>query len=97
MLEDLADPSRNVAEGFKTQLIWLKNGAIRMGFPAEEDDESILLVDDLENEVRILRSDIERVREVEESPMPSDFSELLSTDQINDLMSFLLTPEEGMR
>ena len=29
--------------------------------------------------------------------MPSDFSELLSTDQINDLMSFLLTPEEGMR
>ena len=46
LLEDVVDPSRNVAEGFKNQVIRLKNGAIRMGFPAEEDDESILLMDE---------------------------------------------------
>ena len=97
LLEDVVDPSRNVAEGFKNQVIRLKNGAIRMGFPAEEDDESILLMDELENETRILKSDIETMREVEESPMPSDFFEQLSVDQVNDLMSFLMSPEEGMR
>ena len=93
----MVDPSRNVAEGFKNQVIQLRNGAIRMGFPAQEDDESILLLDDLENETRILKSDIESMREVEESPMPSDFFEQLSVDQVNDLMSFLMSPEEGMR
>ena len=97
LLEDMADPSRNVAEGFKNQVIWLRNGAIRMGFPAEEDDESLLLIDELENETRIMKADIDRVQEVEESPMPPDFVEQLSTDQINDLMSFLMAPEEGMR
>ena len=97
LLEDVVDPSRNVVEGFKNQVIRLKNGAIRMGFPAEEDDESILLMDDLENETRILKSDIETMREIEESPMPSDFFEQLSTDQVSDRMSFLMAPEEGMR
>ena len=87
------DPSRNVAEGFKNQVIRMKNGAIRMGFPAQEDDESFLLMDDLENETRILKSDIETMREVEESPMPSDFFEQLSVEQISDLMSFLMAPE----
>ena len=97
LLEDVVDPSRNVAEGFKNQVIKLKNGAIRMGFPAEEDDESILLMDELENETWILKSDIESMREIEESPMPPDFFEQLSVDQVNDLMSFLMSPEEGMR
>ena len=97
LLEDVVDPSRNVAEGFKNQVIRLRNGAIRMGFPAQEDDESILLMDEVENEIRILKSDIESMREVEESPMPSDFFERLSVDQVNDLMSFLMSPEEGMR
>ncbi len=97
LLEDVVDPSRNVAEGFKNQVIRLRNGAIRMGFPAEEDDESILLMDELEDETHILKSDIESMREVEESPMPSDFFEQLSVDQVSDLMSFLMSPEEGMR
>ena len=98
LLEDVVDPSRNVAEGFKNQVIRLKNGAIRMGFPAQEDDESFLLMDDLENETRILKSDIETMREVEESPMPSDFFEQLSVEQISDLMSFLMAPEAvGLR
>ncbi len=44
-----------------------------------------------------MKADIDRVQEVEESPMPPDFVEQLSTDQINDLMSFLMAPEEGMR
>ena len=96
-LEDVVDPSRNVAEGFKNQVLRLTNGAIRMGFPAEENDESILLLDDLENEIRILKSDIESMREIEESPMPSDFFDQLSVDQVSDLMSFLMSPEEGMR
>ena len=96
LLEDLVDPSRNVAEGFKTQLIRLKNGAIYMGFPAEEDDESVLLMDDLENEVRIFRSNIKTMRPVDESPMPSDFPELLAAKEINDLMGFLMAPSEGM-
>ncbi len=96
LLEDLIDPSRNVAEGFKTQLIRLKNGVIYMGFPAEEDAESVLLMDDLENEVRILRSNIETMRPVDESPMPSDFTELLAANEINDLMGFLMAPSEGM-
>ncbi len=96
LLEDLADPSRNVAEGFKTRLIRLKNGAIHMGFPAREDDERLLLVDDLENESHILKSDIETMREIGESPMPSDFPDLLAPDQVNDLMGFLMAPEEGM-
>ena len=96
LLEDVVDPSRNVAEGFKSQVIRLKNGAIRMGFPAEEDEESLLLMDDLENEIRILKSDIGTMREVKESPMPSDFFEQLSVEQISDLMSFLMAPEEGI-
>lgn len=96
LLEDVVDPSRNVAEGFKSQVIRLKNGAIYMGLPAGEDEESLLLMDELENETWILKSQIEAMREVEESPMPSDFLEQLSVEQISDLMAFLMAPEEGM-
>ena len=92
VFESIMDPSAVIASGgYEPIQIRLADGTDISGVLRAEDDTTLTIVDKEENVVSVAKSDIQRELRYPDLPslMPGNFGDLLTVQQVADLMSFL--------
>ena len=91
LCEDVLDPNRSVDHAFRTTLLVLKDDDVISGLFRREEGETLVLADSTGKEVRIQKNKVAQRRESDTSLMPENFGELLTANEFNDLMAYLLS------
>lgn len=91
LVEDVLDPNRNVDRAFRSHIIKLKDGEVVSGLPRREEGELLILAESTGKEISVPLKNIESRRESETSLMPENLADVLSPDDFNHLMSYLLS------
>ncbi len=91
LCEDVLDPNRSVDHAFRTTLLVLKDDDVVSGLFRREEGETLVLADSTGKEVRVQKKQVTQRRESDTSLMPENFGELLTADEFNDLMAYLLS------
>jgi len=91
LCEDVIDPNRNVDPAFRSTLIVLKDGDVQSGLFRREEGETIILAESTGKEISIPKNQVSERRQSENSLMPENFGELLTDEQFNNLLAFLLS------
>ncbi len=91
LLEDILDPNRNVDRAFRTHLIVLNDGDVVSGLPRREEGELVVLADSTGKEISIPKKQIQSRRESETSLMPENFADVITPDDFQKLIAFLLS------
>lgn len=91
LLEAILVPSASFARGFEPKSVVLKSGRVISGVIRRESDDMITLYTTERREVRIARSDIDKIVPSKVSIMPQALERLLTTDDMRDLLAFLGT------
>ncbi|MFQ5503548.1 MAG: c-type cytochrome [Planctomycetota bacterium] len=95
ILESILDSSRFIVRGYRELMMWDKKGTLHMGLPRNETDETITLILDQEGNTEVVRKDtIDEQRYSEASKMPANFGELLTAQEVMDIVAFLLEHEQ---
>jgi putative heme-binding domain-containing protein len=92
LIEDVLDSNRNVDPAFRATNLTLKDDTAITGLLRREEGEVIVFADTTGKEISVRKSDIAERRESELSLMPSNFGDLLTVQELNDLLAFLLPP-----
>jgi putative heme-binding domain-containing protein len=93
--EDILDPNRNVDPAFRSTLLVLKDGDVASGLFRREEGETIVLAESTGKEISIPKQNVGERRQSDSSLMPENFGEVLSEDQFNNLLAFLLSQSSG--
>jgi quinoprotein glucose dehydrogenase len=88
LLESVVFPNKQIAKGFETLIVSLKNGTAYAGIVKSEDDKELVLNSPEEGLVKIKKADIEK-RDTGLSGMPEGLGEVLSKRDLRDLIEFL--------
>jgi putative heme-binding domain-containing protein len=91
IVEDVVDPNRNVDGAFRTTILRLKGGETVSGLLRREEGASIVLADSTGKESSVPADRVQRRAESPLSLMPTNFGEILTPEEFNDLMAFLLS------
>jgi putative heme-binding domain-containing protein len=91
LCEDVLDPNRAVDHAFRTTLLVLKNDDVISGLFRREEGATLVLADSTGKEVRVQKNQVAQRKESDTSLMPENFGELLTADEFNDLMAYLLS------
>ncbi|WP_146513851.1 PVC-type heme-binding CxxCH protein [Rubripirellula amarantea] len=91
LLEDILMPNQNVDVAFRSSLVLTDDGVVQTGFVKQTDGNGVILIDSKGVERQIDSSSIEELRMTTMSPMPSNLHEALSSQQMLDLLSYLLS------
>jgi putative heme-binding domain-containing protein len=99
LLEDVLDPNRNVDPAFHTTIVSLRDGDVESGLFRREEGEAIVLANGAGKEVSIPKKDIVDRHASTTSLMPENFGEIISAQDFDDLMAFLLAhgPKPGTK
>jgi putative heme-binding domain-containing protein len=90
LMEDVLAPSRNVDAAFRTTTIVTKDGRAFSGLAKDLPDGQISLTDSQARETILSAADVEERSQSPASPMPANFSEVLTAEQLSDLSAWLL-------
>jgi putative heme-binding domain-containing protein len=90
IIEDILDPSRNVDRAFRTTLFILKDGDVQSGLFRRDEGEMVVVADSTGKEFSLPKSSIKERRESETSLMPDNFADVLTAEDFNHLLGFLL-------
>lgn len=90
LCEDILDPNRNVDGSFRTTLLVLKDGEVTSGLFRREEGELVVLAESTGKEISVAKKEIAERRQSETSLMPENFGELLTQEDFNNLMAYLL-------
>ena len=91
LVEDILDPNRNVDPAFRYSNIFLKDGHVVTGLQKREEGEVLIFVDSTAKEIPVKKSEIKQRFESPGSLMVSNFSEIISPSDFNNLLAYLLT------
>jgi putative heme-binding domain-containing protein len=89
-LEDVLAPNRNVDAAFRTTTLVTSDGRAFSGLAKELPDGRISLVDTQARETILAESEIDERSQTAASPMPANFAEVLTVEQLSDLAAWLL-------
>lgn len=92
LIEDVLDANRNVDPEFRVSNVTLKDDTAVTGLLRREEGEVLVFADTTGKEIAVRKSEIAERRESELSLMPSNFGDVLSVEEFNDLIAFLLSP-----
>jgi putative heme-binding domain-containing protein len=92
LIEDVLDSNRNVDPEFRATNLTLKDDTAITGLLRREEGEVFVFADTTGREISVRKIDIAERRESELSLMPSNFGDLLTAQDFNDLLAFLLSP-----
>ncbi|MFN7137772.1 MAG: PVC-type heme-binding CxxCH protein [Limisphaerales bacterium] len=90
LLASLVDPNRDIAPGFESVNLFLKNGTVHSGTLQQETSEELILNSPEDGTLRIKVADVAR-RERGVSGMPAELAEVLSKQDVRNLVEFLAT------
>jgi putative heme-binding domain-containing protein len=91
LCEDILDPNRAVDHAFRTTLLVLKDNDIVSGLFRREEGQTVVLADSTGKEIRVQKNQVAERKESDTSLMPDNFGELLTTEDFNDLLAYLLS------
>jgi quinoprotein glucose dehydrogenase len=94
LLESIVDPNRQIAQGYETVVLVLKNGQIVTGIVKAEDGKEVRLMTAESKLVSVAKDQIDE-RQKGKSPMPEDIMKFLSKRELRDLVEFLASLKEG--
>ncbi len=89
LLEDIVTPDRNVDHAFRTTSFLLEDGRVVSGLITSESDAEIVVVEPTGKPITLEKNAIEQRREAGRSLMPSNMGEVLSADELRDLIRFV--------
>ncbi len=91
ILDSILEPSKVVSEQYQNTTIFKKDGDDVTGRVVEEDDQKVVVVTDpLTNQTtEVRKADIQRRVASKVSPMPEGLVNLLTKDEILDLLAYL--------
>lgn len=89
LLEAIVYPSASFVNGYRPHVAQLDNGKTVQGIIAAESNEAITLRTADLQEVRVLRKDIEELKESSTSIMPKGLDTQLTPDELRHLLAFL--------
>lgn len=90
LLESIVFPNRQVAAGFETVLVTLRNDDTHAGIVRAETDTELVLLSADAGETRLAKADIAE-RDTGLSGMPEGLGDILSREELRDLVEFLGT------
>ena len=91
LCEDILDPNRNVDLAFRTTLLVLNDGDVVSGLYRRDDGELVVLAESTGKEISVPKKNVMSRRESETSLMPENFGDLLSVEDFNNLLAFLVS------
>ena len=92
LLESILEPSRVIAENYRSVTVTLKSGAIYDGRIVSEDAKAIVLAInpvDPDQRRRLAKTDLASQRASEVSPMPAGLLDTRTRDEILDLLAWI--------
>jgi len=90
----ILDPNRSVEEKYWVFQARTEDGELVTGLRLREDSDAIEWVNNAGRIDRLLKSQISELRESQQSLMPEGFEQLMSTDEIADIISYLRSRKE---
>ena len=90
LLESIVFPSASIVQHFHPVVVVTTDGYIRSGLPIHQNDEELWLVGSDLKEVRIRADEIDEISESSVSIMPQGLDKQLSSDELRDLIAFLM-------
>ena len=91
LTEKILDPNRNVSEAFRNYTITTKDGKVMTGLFRREEGEVIVFADASGKEFSVPKNNIAEQRISKYTLMPDQFGQVLSQDEFNALLKFLLS------
>ncbi len=91
MAEDILAPNRNVDIAFRTTTVVTTDGKAYSGLLRELEDNRVSIIDSEGKEIQLDNEQIDERLGSKLSPMPVNFVETLSDQQLRDLMAYLLS------
>ncbi len=92
LCEDILMPNQNVDHAFWTTAILTQDGQVLSGLVRQRDDVKLVMADVKGEERSIELSSIEEEKQTRRSLMPENFDEILSAQQLCDLIRYLQIP-----
>lgn len=89
LIESLVVPSATFAQGYDTYVVELRNGESFSGVRVRQLDEPFVLREAGGNEIRLDPREIESVRRAATSVMPAGLLQVLTRDEVGDLLAYL--------
>ena len=90
LLEDVLDPNRAVDLNFRTSTVITDAGRVFTGLKRREEGAVIVFVDNQGKEFQIAKDEIEEQKQSPLSLMPANLLEILTPQQLHDLLAYLL-------
>ena len=94
LLRSVLEPSAEIVEGYQFTTFWLSDGDSVVGQVVEEAEGWLTIETPQLERVEVFGEDIEE-REDAPSSMPANFAEVLSREELRDLVAFLESLREG--
>lgn len=89
--EKILDPNRNVSEAFRNYTITMKDGKVLSGLFRREEGEVIVFADITGKEFSVSKNEIAEQKVSKYTLMPDHFGDVLSQDEFNMLLKYLLS------
>ncbi|HYE07377.1 MAG TPA: PVC-type heme-binding CxxCH protein [Planctomycetota bacterium] len=89
LIEDILDPGRNVDNAYRMSVLTLVDGRVVSGFVRREEGETLIIADAAGGETAIATADVRERVVTPGSLMPEIFGQVLSEQQLRDLVAFL--------
>ncbi len=90
LAEKILDPNRNVSEAFRNYTITLKDGKVMSGLFRREEGEVIVFADMSGKEFSVPKNTIAEQKISKYTLMPDHFGKVLSQEEFNALLKYLL-------
>ncbi|MCH8207748.1 MAG: c-type cytochrome [Nitrospinae bacterium] len=91
ILESILEPKKVITVGYASVLILTKEGKFLTGVKVNEDDSAIDILDKEGTLLHVPKDKIKKYKTQKISIMPGNFKEILSVEEIQDLMAYLET------
>jgi putative heme-binding domain-containing protein len=93
LLENIVDPSATVSENFRMSIVIGVDGRVINGVITEQNERTITIATPAERIV-LPREDVDEVRPSQLSIMPEGQLDVLTADQVRDLIGYLMSPRQ---
>ncbi|MFT3948308.1 MAG: HEAT repeat domain-containing protein [Agriterribacter sp.] len=92
--EKILDPNRNISESFRSYNIKLKDGKVLTGLFRREEGAATIYADVTGKEFSVAKKDVAEKKASKYTLMPDQFGTILSQDEYNALIAYLLTVQQ---
>jgi len=89
IIESILKPSAKIASGFETILVLTNDGRRISGTKKGETDDSLSVAIETGELLKLAKSDIRKWKKIKKSIMPENFGELLSVDDLHNIVAYL--------